>query len=138
MKGAEAEIEKLTMDRAHAWYGNPLPEIVQKRVDKELKSIIGNGFSVIYLIAQRLVFKSNKDGYLVGSRGSVGSSIVATLSGITEVNRCHRIIGVQIVSTRTFIRITSMDRAMIYHLRIALNVGLTWCVMGKTFPSKRS
>lgn len=57
------------MDRAHAWYGNPLPEIVQKRVDKELKSIIGNGFSVIYLIAQRLVFKSNKDGYLVGSRG---------------------------------------------------------------------
>ena len=86
MKGAEAEIEKLTMDRAHAWYGDPLPEIVQKRVDKELKSIIGNGFSVIYLIAQRLVFKSNKDGYLVGSRGSVGSSIVATLSGITEVN----------------------------------------------------
>ena len=86
MKGAEAEIKKLTMDRAHAWYGDPLPEIVQKRVDKELKSIIGNGFSVIYLIAQRLVFKSNKDGYLVGSRGSVGSSLVATLSGITEVN----------------------------------------------------
>ncbi|RRK11183.1 PolC-type DNA polymerase III [Lactiplantibacillus garii] len=86
MAGAEAEIKKLTMDRAHAWYGDPLPEIVQARVDKELKSIIGNGFSVIYLIAQRLVFKSNKDGYLVGSRGSVGSSLVATLSGITEVN----------------------------------------------------
>ncbi|ETY74107.1 PolC-type DNA polymerase III [Lactiplantibacillus fabifermentans] len=86
MTGAEDEIESLTLDRAHAWYGDPLPDIVQARVDKELKSIIGNGFSVIYLIAQRLVFKSNKDGYLVGSRGSVGSSLVATLSGITEVN----------------------------------------------------
>ncbi|GAA2852272.1 PolC-type DNA polymerase III [Pediococcus damnosus] len=84
--GAEAQIEKLTMDEAHALYGDPLPQIVKERLDKELKSIIGNGFSVIYLIAQRLVHKSNKDGYLVGSRGSVGSSLVATMSGITEVN----------------------------------------------------
>ncbi|MCH4008083.1 PolC-type DNA polymerase III [Companilactobacillus sp.] len=86
MEGAEDEIKNLTLNKAHELYGNPLPEIVQERMDKELKSIIGNGFSVIYLISQRLVYKSNKDGYLVGSRGSVGSSFVATMTGITEVN----------------------------------------------------
>ncbi|MCH5461257.1 PolC-type DNA polymerase III [Lactobacillus sp. LC28-10] len=86
MEGAEDEIRERTMNTAHEWYGDPLPELVQHRLDRELKSIIGNGFSVIYLIAQRLVAKSNKDGYLVGSRGSVGSSLVATMTGITEVN----------------------------------------------------
>ena len=86
MEGAEDEIKTRTMNTAHAWYGDPLPKIVSDRLATELKSIIGNGFSVIYLIAQRLVAKSNKDGYLVGSRGSVGSSLVATLTGITEVN----------------------------------------------------
>ncbi|WP_125565140.1 PolC-type DNA polymerase III [Companilactobacillus insicii] len=86
MDGAEEEIRSLTMNKAHELYGENLPEIVQERMDKELKSIIGNGFSVIYLISQRLVYKSNKDGYLVGSRGSVGSSFVATMTGITEVN----------------------------------------------------
>ncbi|MQS88624.1 PolC-type DNA polymerase III [Companilactobacillus mishanensis] len=86
MDGAKDEIRNLTLNKAHELYGDPLPEIVQKRMDRELKSIIGNGFSVIYLISQRLVYKSNKDGYLVGSRGSVGSSFVATMTGITEVN----------------------------------------------------
>lgn len=86
MPGAEDQIHDLTLNKAHELYGDPLPEIVQKRLEKELKSVIGNGFSVIYLIAQKLVYKSNKDGYLVGSRGSVGSSLVATMTGITEVN----------------------------------------------------
>lgn len=86
MKGAEQEIAERTWSTAKKWYGEPLPDLVKKRVDMELKSIIGNGFAVHYLIAQRLVAKSNKDGYLVGSRGSVGSSVVATLAGITEVN----------------------------------------------------
>ncbi|KRL04274.1 PolC-type DNA polymerase III [Liquorilactobacillus oeni] len=86
MPGAEDEIRSLTLNEAHRLYGEHLPEIVQTRLDKELKSVIGNGFSVIYLISQKLVYKSNKDGYLVGSRGSVGSSLVATMTGITEVN----------------------------------------------------
>lgn len=86
MKGAEQEIQDRTWHTAKTWYGDPLPKLVRDRVRLELNSIVKNGFSVIYLIAQRLVAKSNKDGYLVGSRGSVGSSVVATLSGITEVN----------------------------------------------------
>ncbi|MFZ7104637.1 MAG: PolC-type DNA polymerase III [Peptococcaceae bacterium] len=84
--GAEEEIISLTMNTAHELYGPELPEIVAKRIKKELDSIINNGFAVLYLIAHKLVKKSNDDGYLVGSRGSVGSSLVATLTGITEVN----------------------------------------------------
>ncbi|WP_125704324.1 PolC-type DNA polymerase III [Lacticaseibacillus daqingensis] len=84
--GVEENLTHDVMTQAHKLYGDPLPEIVAKRLDKEMKSIIGNGFSVIYNIAQQLVLKSNKDGYLVGSRGSVGSSLAATMSGITEIN----------------------------------------------------
>ncbi|MGQ7705901.1 hypothetical protein ACTGZR_12215, partial [Streptococcus suis] len=76
--GSEQEITDLSYNRARELYGDPLPEIVEKRLEKELNSINGNGFSVIYLISQKLVHKSNEDGYLVGSRGSVGSSFVAT------------------------------------------------------------
>src|SRR5699024_11987799 len=86
LEGAEEEIRNITYNKAKELYGEPLPEIVEARIERELDSIIGNGFAVIYLISQKLVEKSNQNGYLVGSRGSVGSSLVATLTGITEVN----------------------------------------------------
>lgn len=84
--GADQKLTDICYETAHQIYGETLPEIVEARLKRELSSIIGNGFGVIYYISHLLVKKSNQDGYLVGSRGSVGSSFVATMSGITEVN----------------------------------------------------
>ena len=86
IENSDQDLKHICFNKSHEMYGDPLPKIVEERLDKELNSIISNGYAVMYIIAQKLVWKSNEDGYLVGSRGSVGSSLAATMSGITEVN----------------------------------------------------
>ena len=86
IEGSDTELREMCYNKANRIYGDPLPDVVKKRLDRELNSIISNGYAVMYIIAQKLVTKSLADGYLVGSRGSVGSSLAATMSDITEVN----------------------------------------------------
>ncbi|MGL5506729.1 MAG: PolC-type DNA polymerase III, partial [Paraclostridium sp.] len=86
IEGSDVELREMCYEKAKRIYGDPLPQVVQDRLDRELNSIIGNGYAVMYIISQKLVTKSLRDGYLVGSRGSVGSSVAATMSDITEVN----------------------------------------------------
>lgn len=86
IENSDQELRDICYRKAHEMYGEDLPKQVSARLEKELNSIISNGYAVMYIIAQKLVWKSNADGYLVGSRGSVGSSFVATMAGITEVN----------------------------------------------------
>jgi DNA polymerase-3 subunit alpha (Gram-positive type) len=86
IENSDQTLRDICYNKAHSIYGDDLPRMVTERLEKELNSIISNGFAVMYIIAQKLVWKSNDDGYLVGSRGSVGSSFVATMAGITEVN----------------------------------------------------
>ncbi len=86
IENSDSDLRNICYNKARAIYGPDLPPIVVERLERELNSIISNGYAVMYIIAQKLVWKSNEDGYLVGSRGSVGSSFVATMSGITEIN----------------------------------------------------
>ena len=122
IEGSNEEVTNMTYEMAHQIYGENLPEIVETRIDKELDSILGHGFGVVYLISAKLVKKSLSDGYLVGSRGSVGSSFVATMMEITEVNplaphyicpNCNILNSLQMVQ---------LDQGLTYQIKNVLNV----------------
>lgn len=124
IEGSEEEMREMSYGMARRIYGDELPEIVEARLEKELKSIIGHGFAVIYLISHKLVKKSLDDGYLVGSRGSVGSSFVATMTEITEVNPLPPHYICAECKYSEFLTMVRLDLALTCQIKIVLTVGL--------------
>lgn len=122
IEGSEEELKNMCYNRAREIYGENMPIIVKNRLDRELNSIIDNGYAVMYVIAHKLVARSLSDGYLVGSRGSVGSSFAATMGGITEVNPCRHIMYVQSANIPILYWMVPMVQALIYRIKIALSV----------------
>src|SRR5699024_9712279 len=138
IEGADEEVRELTYQTAKSIYGEQLPEIVTERLEKELESIIGHGFAVIYLISHKLVKQSLNDGYLVGSRGSVGSSLVATMTEITEVNPLPAHMYVNLVIIMNFLQTVLMRVDLIYLIKSVLLVLKILRKMDKIFRLKHS
>ncbi len=135
---AEEQVAEMTYARAFELYGNPLPDIIDLRIEKELSSILGNGFAVIYLASQMLVNRSNERGYLVGSRGSVGSSFVATMIGITEVNPMPPHYLCPNCQHSELLQMVPMDLASICLIRSVRNVERSIKKMVRIFLSRPS
>lgn len=130
IENSDQMLRDICYTKAHSMYGEELPSIVKERLDRELNSIISNGYAVMYIIAQKLVWKSNEDGYLVGSRGSVGSSFAATMSGTRRSIRCRHITAVPTASTATLIRRRSRrspgEADVICRIRSVRSVARSW------------